>query len=215
GGGTWAAGTQPSIPLTAALPLCVEPTAWTAVAPVSRLHYGLESDLNPEFARLRANTALPGSRRMLLVRREENTGAVRPQDATALSVANAVRFATLANTARIVLDYAVEFGISAVHNTQLTQTARPTWNYAITPAELAAVNVAPQNFRSLIVTVSARSSEVDPRLGPVGGTRRMPATGFLGDPLLTFNVVDPDFTGLTALQARVRTLRAEIFLHNL
>ncbi|HEX5657269.1 MAG TPA: prepilin-type N-terminal cleavage/methylation domain-containing protein, partial [Polyangiales bacterium] len=147
-GGAWAPGTQPSIPLTAALPTCVETTAWTAVAPVSRIHYGLESDLNPEFARLRANAALPGSRRMLLVRREENTGAVRPQDATALSVANAVPFATLPNTARIVLDYAVEFGISAVHNTQLTQTARPTWNYAITPAELAAVNVAPQNFRS-------------------------------------------------------------------
>lgn len=212
----WVPPADPQITLAAALPGCVETTGWMAVAPVSRVHYGLESDLTPDFSRLRADASLPGSRRALLVRREETTASAPPPDATSIASAGGgfTALTAMPNTARVVLDYAVEFGVSAVRNTAVAN-ARPTWAYAITPAELAVVNAAPQNFRSLIVTLSSRSAEVDPRLAAVGGTRRLPAANFLGDPLLTFNVLDPNFAALTTLQARVRTLRSEIFLQNL
>ncbi len=207
---SWTSG-APTITLASALPTCLENTMWMAVAPVSRIHYGLESDLNPDLARLRANSTLPGSRRLLLVRREERADSLRPPAASNIPAAGALT--AIAGTARAVLDYAVEFGISAVWNSA-ADTARPIFQYAITPTEIAALNAAPQRYRSLIVTLSSRSAEVDPRLGAVGA-RRARANNFLGDPLLTFNVIDPNYATLANLQARVRTLRSEIFLQNL
>jgi prepilin-type N-terminal cleavage/methylation domain-containing protein len=215
-GALWSAGQAPTIPLKTPLPAtCVETTNWMAVAPVSRIHYGLESDQMPDFARLRADPTLPGSRRALLVRREELTDSSAPAAATGITP-NGGAIKSLANGARVVLDYAVEFGLSAVVSTQApTVNVRPTWEHAITTAKIEAANLDPRRFRSLIITIASRAAEVDPRLGAVGGTRRLPDTNFLGDPLLTFNVIDPNFPALTGLQTRVRTLRSEIFLHNL
>ncbi|MET0286231.1 MAG: prepilin-type N-terminal cleavage/methylation domain-containing protein [Polyangiales bacterium] len=212
----WVPPGVPTITLATALPTCAENTQWMAVAPVSRIHYGLESDLTADFSRLRGDASLPGSRRAMLVRREETTNSLPPPAAPQIATGGfSGSVIAIPNSARVVLDYAVEFGISAVRNTNTVVGGRPVWQHAITPAEMEALNRSPGDFRSLIVTISSRASEVDPRLGPVGGTRRMPATNILGDPLLTFNVIDPNFSALTTLQARVRTMRSEIFLHNL
>jgi prepilin-type N-terminal cleavage/methylation domain-containing protein len=210
----------PTINLVTALPACLETSAWMAVAPVSRIHYGLESDLGADFSRLRGNATLPGSRRALLVRREELTNSDPPPGATSIATGTGNGFSgkleAIPNSARVVLDYAVEFGLSAVRNDVGDDISRPIWKHVITPAEFTRLNnLRPQDYRSLIVTLSSRSTEVDPRLGPVGSARRPLVTDFLGDPLLTFNVIDPNFPALTTLQARVRTVRSEIFLHNL
>jgi prepilin-type N-terminal cleavage/methylation domain-containing protein len=212
---SWVPPAAPTVSLASPLPTCLENTQWMAVAPVTRVHYGLESDLTPDFSRLRGDASLPGSRRTMLVRREEFPNSLPPPAAPQIATGGFAPLTAVPNSARVVLDYAVEFGISAVRNTNTTPGGRPTWGYAITPADMEALNRAPGDFRSLIVTISSRSAEVDPRLGPVGAARRPPSATFYGDPLLTFNVVDPNFPALTTLQARVRTMRSEIFLHNL
>jgi prepilin-type N-terminal cleavage/methylation domain-containing protein len=192
----WPAGGTPTVTLGTALPDCVEVTGWLAVAPIVRVHYGLESDLGADFTRVRANTALPGSRRPLLVRREENTATG----------------ALIAGTARVVLDYAVEFGVDAVVNTVGNMTARPTWGYALGAAAETASDT-PEYFRSLVVTLATRSAEADPRM-PAIPRARWAIANTLNSPLMTFRVLDPNFATV-AMNARVRTMRSEIFLQNL
>ena len=196
------------------LPWCFDQARWTAVAPIVHYRYGLEPDTQPDLARLRPNAppvGVPnavsiGSDRALLVRREWN-------DATDTAVAN---------TARVVLDYAVEFAVEAFFDTAaIAPTASapsPTWTP--TWALMRGANVttqsttAPYSFRSLVVTLSSRSGEADPRL-PFVPRARFGDASVLDSALLTFRVLGPTVTAGLTLNARVRTMRSEIFLQNL
>jgi prepilin-type N-terminal cleavage/methylation domain-containing protein len=183
----------PSITLATPLPSCFRPSTWTGVAPVVRVQYQLETDTSGELARLAPPTQAPGDvnvppgrNRTLLVRRE-----LTPEGAI------------VAGSSRVLLDYAVEFSVDAITNANVgTPTARPEWALV----RGAALTATPaEAFRSLIVTLSSRSSDADPRLP------HLPRAN-LQDPLLTFRVVtDAAFTA----NARVRTMRSEIFLQNL
>jgi prepilin-type N-terminal cleavage/methylation domain-containing protein len=196
----WTASSLPTITLVSpGLPNCVDTCSWMAVAPVDRIHYGIESDLGPDFSRLVGNSGIVGSRRAMLVRRRENirTGAA------------------IANEARVVLDYAVEFAIDAIYNSAATG-ARPTWAYAIGSAALSTLNTnTPEDYQALVVTLASRAIEADANLPAL--TRGLPfnQAGTVNKPLFTYNVIDPNFPAITNLNARVRSLRTEIFLQNL
>ncbi len=178
------------------LPGCFEPSRWTAVAPVMRVRYALESDGAADLTRLRPATASLGSRRTLLVRRE-----VTDTDGK-----------LVANSARVVLDYAVEFSVDAVVSTTATN-ATPSWAYSLGDAVTTQSTNNPERFRSLIVTLSSRSAEADPNLPFLARTTFDDAT-LLNSPLPTFRVFDLT-QGAVVGNARVRTMRSEIFLQNL
>ncbi|MDB4971799.1 MAG: hypothetical protein JWN48_140 [Myxococcaceae bacterium] len=204
--------TSPPTVVFAALPdVCFKQNDWTAIAPLMHLQYALEPDSTADLGRLQSQqTALgatgsapPGTRRTVLVRREwrDDTGAV------------------VAGTSRLVLDYAVEFGVDAWVNTDLTvppaTPARPAYalqrGATLTATTAASAASTPHRLRSLLVTLTARSPEVDPKL-PVLARSTFDDPTNLDSPLWMFGV-DPSST--PKLNARTRTLRSEIFLLNL
>jgi len=188
--------TGPSVQLTAALPPCFDPSRWTAAAPVMRVSYMVEGDNETDLARVSPATAGVGSRRTLLVRRERT-------DSTD---------ARVAQSSRVVLDYAVEFAVDAIVDTSLGGTT-PAWQYTTGSDVTTSWDATPHAYRALVVTLTSRSSDADPNL-PAMGRARFAQAGLLDSPLMTFRVFDPARTGVV-LNARVRTLRSEIFLQNL
>ncbi len=180
----------------ASLPSCFDGTHWTAVAPVMRVRYALESDGAADLTRLKPVSPTLGSRRTLLIRRE-----LKDSDGS-----------LVANSSRVVLDYAVEFAVDAVVTTNAPNVA-PAWAYVMGADMTTQSTNNPERFRSLIVTLSSRSAEADPNL-PRLARAQFNAAGLLNSPLLTFSVIDPSATTPVG-NARVRTLRSEIFLQNL
>jgi hypothetical protein len=170
-----------------------------------RVRYQVEPDsagelerinLVPQVAERAASPRLPGTRRTLLVRREET-------DSTD---------AVVANTSRVVLDYAVEFAVDAVVNSAAYDANPPVWDYFTGNNVTGQATANPERFGSLIVTLSSRSTDADPNLRQVARASFNRAN-LLDSPLLTFRVVDPDYSDLV-LRSRVRTMRSEIFLQN-
>jgi prepilin-type N-terminal cleavage/methylation domain-containing protein len=188
---------SPSITISA-LPSCFEPTGWSAVTPLVHYRYSVEADTAADLGRLKTATAnkLIGSRRTMLVRRE-----IRDKTSTTVPEAN---------TSHLLLDYAVEFSVDAVVNTAATLTARPRWGFS----RNADVNTAAsERIRSLLVTLTARSAEADPRLPAMPRTTFNNAATW-NTPLMMFRVTDPD-SPTVVMNARVRTLRSEIYLQNM
>lgn len=186
----------PYVELETPLPGCFEPTRWTAIAPVMRVRYQLEHDKVDDLKRLSAVSSTLGARRPVLVRREEKDSDDSVVD----------------DSARVVLDYAVEFAVDAIVNTAATLTDTPVWEYR-TAANAATASASTERLRALVVTLSSRSTEADPNLPQLGRTR-FKTTNLLDSPLQTFRVIDPDKAEIV-LNARVRTMRSEIFLQNL
>jgi len=190
----------PSVQI-ATLPNCFEPTAWSAISPMMHYQYRVESDAAADLARLKTPTAsaILGSRRTMLVRRE---------------VRDSLAAAPFANTSHLLLDYAVEFAVDAVVNTAAAP-ARPAWAFSQNGDVTTQSANGPAAFRSLLVTLTARSPETDPKLPPLT-TARAPfnAANTFNGPLVLFRVIDPAQPAIV-MHARVRTLRSEIFLNNL
>jgi prepilin-type N-terminal cleavage/methylation domain-containing protein len=195
-----------NISFSVPLPFCFTPGTWSGVAPVSHVRYAIESDAETDFARIRtAETAkgatsksTPGSRRTMLVRREMDDSATPP--------------ARIAETSRLVLDYAVELGIDYWNNAVLPP-GRPAYTLTRPPAVGAAIT-NPEQVRSLVVTLSARSAEVDPKFQMTTFVRApFAVAGSFDGPLRVFRVIDPANAALV-LYARTRTLRAEVMLQN-
>lgn len=179
-----------SVTLTDALPTCFDPTRWTAIAPVMRVRYALErDDQNTDLARLRSTTGAFGAARTILVRREVDAAGT-----------------VMADTARVVLDYAVEFAVEPI------VWDGTNFNYALSDADRTAANDAPETIAAVLVTLSARSLDADPNLQTLGRTP-FGDNAQLDGPLLTFRVIDPSAANVS-LNARVRRARAEIFLQN-
>lgn len=205
---TAVSATAPNFEVTInTLPWCYEPTRWSAVAPIVHYRYGLEPDTRGDLARLRPITAGIGSARALLVRREWRW----------VGGADTV----VANSARVILDQAIEFAADALVDANAVlppatpnMAATPQWTL-VRGANLATQSAnAPWAFRSLIVTLSARSSEADPRL-PTIARARFGNAALLDSPLMTFRVIGGNVPAGANLNARVRTMRSEIFLQNL
>lgn len=200
---TFAGANGPQVVLAEALPYCFEPTSWTSIAPVQMMRYQLEADGKDDLARLSggSSAALRGARRTMLVRRELDATESDPQTKP------------IAGSARVLLDYAVEFAVDVIANTATDDEDRPVWERLQGEAIHTRTPPVPgHRYRSLIVTLSSRAPEADPRL-PRGPTR---ANHDL--PLLTFRPYDANLTGTgtseNLLNARVRTLRSEILLQN-
>jgi prepilin-type N-terminal cleavage/methylation domain-containing protein len=186
--GSTTVGGSAAVTLTQALPACFVPTRWTAVSPVMRVRYALEDGKSEDLKRLTALSAAVGSARPILVRREV-----------------ALDGSLVADTARVVLDYAVEFSIDPI----VWDESKKEFSYALSSAERDAANLNPETLASLVVTLSSRSQDADPNLPTLARTT-LGDDKILSSPLLTFRVVPPD----VGLNARVRTARAEIFLQN-
>lgn len=187
-----------SVTFGVALPYCFVGTSWSAVSPLVHLQYAVESDATADLSRMQssataAGTGLPGARRAMLVRREW-------RDDTATVVAG---------TARVVLDYAVEFAVDAMINTTASSTGRPAWAYQ---RSTTTATTNPDKFGSVLVTLTARSAEASPTLRTVARAS-FDVAGAFDSPMRMFQVIDPAATSLV-LNARVRTLRSEIFLQN-
>jgi len=194
---------SPSITISA-MPNCFEPTAWSAVSPLVHYRYAVEADTAAEMGRLKAPAAnkLLGSRRTMLVRREirDQTSTTAPED----------------NTSHLVLDYAVEFSVDAViNNATALLVDRPVFEFRRNGEVTTQSTNAPERFRSLLVTLTARSAEADPRLPGMPRATFNSAEAF-NSPLMMFRVLDPANPSPTVMMnARVRTLRSEIFLQNM
>jgi prepilin-type N-terminal cleavage/methylation domain-containing protein len=200
-----------TVTLKTALPSCFDPTHWTAVAPIVRVRYQVEADtrdtelarisLVPQDSESAASPRLPGTRRTLLVRREETDGTGDEVPASS----------------RVVLDYAVEFAVDAVINKNpvANYNQLPEFEHSTGSAVTAQSTTAPEMFHALIVTLSTRSTDADPKL-PHLARARFNQAGLLDSPLLTFRVIDP-LAGREnmLLFSRVRTMRSEIYLQNL
>jgi hypothetical protein len=161
--------------------------------------YRVESDATPDLARLKTPTAstMLGSRRTMLVRREvRDSQSAGPQD----------------GTSHLLLDYAVEFAVDAVINTAVAP-ARPVWAFSRNGEVTTQSANGPAAFRSLLVTLTARSPETDPKLPAMGRVTFNIANTF-NSPLMTFRVIDPAQPAIV-MNSRVRTLRSEIFLQNM
>jgi len=183
----------------ATLPSCFEPTAWSAISPMVHYQFRVESDATADLARLKVPTAsaMLGSRRTMLVRREvRDSSSATPE----------------AGTSHLLLDYAVEFAVDAVINSSAAGL-RPNWTFSQNDAVTTQSQNGPAAFRSLLVTLTARSPETDPKLPTMDRTRFNVANTF-NSPLLMFRVIDPAQATIV-MNARVRTLRSEIFLHNM
>jgi prepilin-type N-terminal cleavage/methylation domain-containing protein len=185
-----AAGAVPSVTLSTSPPVCV--TAGTSVAsPVMRIQYDVVpiNGTDTEFAFQGLESTLPGGQRMALVRRE-------------LSMVDG---SNVVGSERVVLDYVTEFQVDAIIDTTGTGVFQVV-NEGSTP-DLSTVQSSQlaNQLRSAVVTVSARSPDLD---------RKVTNIGRIDGAMVTFLVgTDPSETSYGV--ARVRTLRTEIFLYNL
>ncbi|MFT3924969.1 MAG: prepilin-type N-terminal cleavage/methylation domain-containing protein [Myxococcales bacterium] len=154
------------------------------VTPLSFVRYNVEVLTGADFARIIAtNSARPGSAsKAALVRREFDY----------------VNGSFLERSARVVLDYAVEFEVSPIVP-GLTASSWATQTPPIAHAAYGSANLVPRGLR---VTLSGRSEDVDATI-----VDPPPRAG----PLLVFPV---SIAGKT-VYARVRTLRQEFFLPNM
>jgi hypothetical protein len=118
----------------------------------------------------------------------------------------------VANTSHLLLDYGVEFAVDAVVNTTVAP-ARPVWAFSRNSDVNVQSTTGASSFRSLLVTLTARSPETDPKLPTMARATFNSATAF-NSPLMMFRVIDPAQATIV-MNARVRTLRSEIFLQNL
>lgn len=206
--GTPAAGGSITVRLTQALPIgspCLGGLAGGAVASVlSRIQYAVEPMGAGSLASLGtnagANAAAMGTDGVALVRREIAF------DGAAIVGAAAVG-GPAAPLERVVLEYLAEvnydFMIELPGTPPRIQRA-PAANAANALTHITAGAATPQLVRSVIVTLSGRTAERDPRF-PEGAAARNAEN----DPLSRFGFGD----GLPGA-SRVRTVRAEISLPN-
>jgi prepilin-type N-terminal cleavage/methylation domain-containing protein len=190
----------PTVRLAAPLPACFD-YRFAIVSPLSRITYrvaDLASDgvVSVALANLREATSdTPGARqRAVLVRQEEEiaTGTVDPDD--------------FSSRVRLVLDYATEFVVNGVADTDTTGNA-PTFFHRDESSAPTIEAEAPERLRALRVRISARSADANPSLphAPRANTNA---------PFVAFQVpIDPTNPGI--FWASVRTMSAEIFLPNL
>lgn len=159
------------------------------VAPISRVEYTVvDAARTPDLAMLAPPTAdanLIGATNSVLVRREVDAAG-----------------APIPGTTRPVLEYVADFDVDFVVDDQPTPTLPP--NLVRRDGALMAATVAnnPERIRTLIVTLSARTAEQDPRF---------PFAARAAGAALTRYRVNAALPGA----ARVRTARAEIMMPNL
>lgn len=182
-------GAVPSVTLRETPSSCVETAYGSAVAaPVMRIEYsvvpiGVGSETEAAFQGLEATG--PSARHLALVRREVDL----------------VTSVAVPGSERIVLDYVTEFRVDAIIDTTGTGTF-----LEVSDSTAPNVDSAPANqFRSAIVTLAARSPEVD---------RKLQHIGRVNGAMMTFQVgAEPSDPAYGV--ARVRTLQTETFLYNL
>jgi hypothetical protein len=107
------------------------------------------------------------------------------------------------NTTRIVMEFVADFQVDFVFDTQVTAGLPPNLVRRSDAAAGGILNVNPEQVRSAIVTLSARTRQHETRFGFV--PRADPAT----EPLTSYKVA-PAAPGA----ARVRTIRSEILMPN-
>ncbi len=170
------------------------------VAPLSRIEYAVvDPRRDDELAALRstmdeATEDALGLRPAVLVRREIPFGCT--DDCT-----------PIAGTTRVVLEFAADFDLRFVVDTQPDPASSPTFQVLAGSAAEDALDPSdsgtyPERVRSVVVRLSARTPGTDPRFAFVERAE--------GDPLTRFRA-HPDAPGA----ARVRTAEAEILLPNL
>jgi prepilin-type N-terminal cleavage/methylation domain-containing protein len=165
------------------------------ISPLSRITYrvtDLDADAVASAALSRLRSAgTPGSERAVLIRQEENIQTTAVDDL---------------NSVRLVLDYATEFVVNAVVNTQPAGML-PEFFERTDATAPDVEDSPPEQFRSLRVRISARSADANPNLPQVPRADR-------NAPFVAFQV---PIAGAVAgsFWASVRTLSAEIFLPNL
>jgi prepilin-type N-terminal cleavage/methylation domain-containing protein len=210
GRGTVGSGTDQTGSLTLDTPLpthCFTPSE-VAISPVVRIRYQVESpsDSRADFGLgYDDGSGNVASERTMLVRRELDTTSAATSDT----------MTPVPGSARVVLDYAVEFRVNAWYDDRSPDTdTRPLLRYAsesIASGALTVANVSnnlPHRLRSAVVTLSARAPEADGRLGCL-------ARPSLNVPLPTFRLPAVESEGDFARCARVRSLKAEIFMPNM
>lgn len=169
------------------------------VSPLNLIEYAVVDLDGADIGKLAVNGgagAVAGADRAVLVRRQINIAT------------NAV----IANTERIVLDYAVEFSVDGIVNTTAPGPAVPVFAYVPVGNLLAVSQNTPEQLRAVRVTLSARTPEADPRIPRVARPNATNANGFLTTPFQAFRV--PSGEPGQEPWARVRTMRTEIFLPN-
>lgn len=160
------------------------------VAPLSQVRYSVQD--------LLAGTAFAADPETAAAR-----GLVGPQ-----LVREELDFAgnAIAGTQRIVLEYVASISYSFVFDTQLTPGMPPTLVEATDAAAEAIFAARPEQVRSVIVTLAARTPEIDPRFAWVAEAAGNLANGV---PPTRYRP-NSDLPGA----ARVRSMRTEIFLTN-
>ena len=148
-----------------------------------RSEAGLANLLSPETEALSDARGLTPS---TLIRRELEFGSDTP----------------IPGTERIVLEYVADFNLDFVLDRAADAADPPDLRRLSGADAAAAIAAAPQQVRSVQVSLSARTAGHEPRF-------RWAARG-AGEPLIRYRT-DPDLPGA----ARVRTQRAEILLPNL
>lgn len=164
---------------------CLAGTDGAWIAPVSAIRYFSRNDPNPP-------SPNPWGPMAQLVREE-----VQPTDkVTPLALTEPTNNAYTYTNTRVVLDYVVSFNLGFVLN-----TANPIDAY--TPGNdtsvAAVVNLRPEQVRAVTIELSARTPEDDRALAPASCAN-----------LRCFQV-----TAGRPAAARVRTLRAEVFVPNI
>lgn len=183
--------TDAQLTFTPAIPAaCLASTDGAWVAPVSAIRYYPRNDPNPPV------DPPPFGPMAQLVREEVQPGA----PATALALTEPSNNAFGYTNTRVVLDYLVSFNLGFVATTANGPNARDTYVPGTDTTAAGIVNVTPELIRAVTIELSARTPEQDPKL-PWGN-----CTGNL----LCYQVYD-DRPGA----ARVRTLKAEVFVPNI
>lgn len=154
------------------------------VAPISEIEYFIGTpQAGSALAPRAANVTGPNT---VLFRQELNMATQRP----------------IAGTQRAVLEYAVDFNLDFVLNTNPNRTTPPTIVRQLGPAAQATLDAQPWQVRGVVASLAARTPEQDPRFGW--------STRGAGDPLNRFQVF-PSRPGA----ARVRQMVTEVQVPNL
>ena len=170
--------------------------AGSSIAPISQIEYTVTpfsaTAAGANLAAINAAAGVTGDVGSVLLRRElvADTGV------------------PVAGSERAVLEFAVDFNVDFIVDTNITRGLPPNLQQVlgaaaggiVAPGSTAA-NPGPQNLRSLIVRLAARTGEQDPRFPFVPRAA--------GDPMTRFRA-NPSLPGA----ARVRTLQTEILVPN-
>lgn len=183
------AALNPTVRFTPEMPASCFSRATALITPLSMIRYRIETLPAAQFAPFVSRAKHPGAERVALVRSE-----VDPMEPSTV----------LGNARSVVLDYAVEFQVDAVVD---TNAGLGTPNYQLVTADSgdppSKREVA--TFRALRVTLSTRTENIEPRFMPP------PMRTSLADQLVSFGIPVPN---VGVMHTRVRTLRKEIFLPN-